>query len=44
MLRESLLAKDQEFKDLKASLEQEYQRRSTKLIEEHAAISPDDHL
>jgi phosphoenolpyruvate-protein kinase (PTS system EI component) len=44
MLRDSLAAKDQEFKDLKASLEQDFQRRSSKLIEEHAAILPDDAL
>jgi hypothetical protein len=33
MMRDSLLAKEQEFKEFKANLEQEYQRRSTKLIE-----------
>lgn len=44
MLRDSLLAKDQEFKDFKAGLEQEYQRRSTKLIEETKAVTPDDEL
>lgn len=44
MLRDSLTAKDQEFSDFKAALEQEYQRRSSKLIEEHNAILPDDAL
>lgn len=44
MLRDSILAKDQEFKDFKANLEQEYQRKSTKLIEEAKSISPDDEL
>ena len=34
MLRESLIAKDQEFKMFNANLEQEYQRKSMKLIEE----------
>jgi hypothetical protein len=34
MLRDSLIAKDQEFKEFKANLEQEYQRKSMKLIEE----------
>ncbi len=34
MLRESLIAKDQEFKMFKVNLEQEYQRKSMKLIEE----------
>lgn len=44
MLRDSLLAKEQEFKDFKANLEQEYQRRSTKLIEQTKGVAPDDEL
>jgi N-methylhydantoinase A/oxoprolinase/acetone carboxylase beta subunit len=37
MMRDSLAAKEQEFSDFKAALEEQYQRRSSKLIEEHAA-------
>lgn len=44
MLRDSLLAKDNQFKDFKAALQQDYQRRSTKLIEEAKAVTPDDDL
>jgi hypothetical protein len=42
MLRDSLLAKEQEFKEFKASLEQEYQRKSIKLIEENKVVGPDE--
>lgn len=42
MLRDALNAKDQEFKEFKNNLELEYQRKSTKLIEESAKIDPDE--
>lgn len=44
MLRDSLIAKDQEFKDFKANLEQEFERKSMKLIEENKATNPDEQL
>ena len=44
MLRDSLIAKDQEFKEFKANLEQEYERRSMKMIQESKAQNPDENL
>ncbi len=44
MLRDSLIAKDQQFKDLKITLEQEYQRKSMKLIADSKSVHPDDEL
>ena len=44
MLRDSLIAKDQEFKDFKANLEQQFERKSMKLIEENKDRNPDEQL
>jgi hypothetical protein len=38
------MAKDQEFKDFKSNLEQEFQRKSTKLIAENKSVNPDEEL
>ena len=44
ILKDSLMAKDQEFREYKANLEQEYKRKSTKLIEQTKSINPDEEL
>ena len=44
MLRDSLAAKEQEVKEAKAALEEDFRRKSMKLIEESQAIVPDDKL
>ena len=43
MLRDSLAAKEEEIKEAKAALEEDFKRKSLKLIEENKA-SPDDQL
>ena len=44
MLRDSLFQKDEEVKQIREQMEGEFQRKSTKLIEEAKAVKPDDSL
>jgi hypothetical protein len=44
MLRDSLISKEQEFKDFKSNLQFEFDRKSLKIIEESNKISPDDEI
>jgi hypothetical protein len=44
MLRDSLIAKEQEFKEFKANLETEFERKSLRIIEESQRIDPDERI
>jgi hypothetical protein len=44
MLRESLISKEQEFREVKGNLENEFERKSMKIIEETRKIDPDEKI
>ena len=44
MLRDSLISKEQEFRDIKANLETEFERKSMKIIQESQKIDPDEKI
>jgi hypothetical protein len=44
MLRDSLIAKEQEFREFKANLETEFERKSLRIIEESQRIDPDERI
>jgi hypothetical protein len=44
MLRDSLIAKEHEFKEFKANLEMEFERKSLRIIEESHRIDPDERI
>lgn len=44
MLRDSLIQREQEFKEIRANMEMEFERKSMKIIEESQRIDPDEKI
>ena len=44
MLRDSLISKEQEFKEFRSNLEGEFERKSLRIIEESQKIDPDEKI